>query len=201
MATHFSILAWRIPWTEKPGRLLYCVSLYIYIYIIQYCKSTILQFKKSLFKNSVTQEKRRDFSGVQGLRLRAPNVRHMRSMPGRGIRSRTPQLRVHVPQLKILQPATETRHSQINKYKYFLKENVTGEILTITFYAFSCYILMPQVTFLERLAAKQASTENGLKRWLTIKNGGLFFSPLFHIHLKSTLFLCLKRCSLYFYSQ
>ena len=21
MATHFSILAWRIPWTEKPGRL------------------------------------------------------------------------------------------------------------------------------------------------------------------------------------
>ena len=23
MATHFSILAWRIPWTEEPGRLLY----------------------------------------------------------------------------------------------------------------------------------------------------------------------------------
>ena len=22
MATHFSILAWRIPWTEKPGKLL-----------------------------------------------------------------------------------------------------------------------------------------------------------------------------------
>ena len=22
MATHFSILAWRIPWTEEPGRLL-----------------------------------------------------------------------------------------------------------------------------------------------------------------------------------
>ena len=21
MATHFSILAWRIPWTEKPGKL------------------------------------------------------------------------------------------------------------------------------------------------------------------------------------
>ena len=21
MATHFTILAWRIPWTEKPGRL------------------------------------------------------------------------------------------------------------------------------------------------------------------------------------
>ena len=21
MATHFSVLAWRIPWTEKPGRL------------------------------------------------------------------------------------------------------------------------------------------------------------------------------------
>ena len=65
MATHFSILAWRISWTDKPGRLLYCVSLYIYIYIyiyiykIQYCKSTILQFKKSLFKNSVTQKKKR----------------------------------------------------------------------------------------------------------------------------------------------
>ena len=23
MATHFSILAWRIPWTEEPGRLQY----------------------------------------------------------------------------------------------------------------------------------------------------------------------------------
>ena len=27
MATHSSILAWKIPWTEEPGRL------YIYIYI------------------------------------------------------------------------------------------------------------------------------------------------------------------------
>ena len=24
MATHFSILAWKIPWTEKPGRLRTC---------------------------------------------------------------------------------------------------------------------------------------------------------------------------------
>ena len=26
MATHFSILAWRIPWTEKPGELQSMVS-------------------------------------------------------------------------------------------------------------------------------------------------------------------------------
>ena len=138
---------------------------------------------------------------VQGLRLRAPNARHLRSIPGLGIRSRMPLLSIPLPQLKTLQAATETWDSQIYKYKYFLKEKVIGEFLTITFYAFSCYILMPQVTCLERLSTKQASTEDGLKRWLTIINGGLFFSPLFHIHLKSTLFLCLKRCSLCFYSQ
>ena len=26
MATHYSILAWKIPWTEEPGRLLYMGS-------------------------------------------------------------------------------------------------------------------------------------------------------------------------------
>ena len=26
MATHFSILAWEIPWTEEPGRLLFMVT-------------------------------------------------------------------------------------------------------------------------------------------------------------------------------
>ena len=26
MATHSSILAWRIPWTEEPGRLVYGVA-------------------------------------------------------------------------------------------------------------------------------------------------------------------------------
>ena len=46
MVTHFSTLAWRIPWTEKPGRLQsmgsqsrtrlsdFIVNIYLYIFII-----------------------------------------------------------------------------------------------------------------------------------------------------------------------
>ena len=71
-ATHSRILAWRIPWTEEPGRLQFMGSqrvrhnwvtffhppvlhTYIYIYVsyfavheklTQQCKSIILQFKK-----------------------------------------------------------------------------------------------------------------------------------------------------------
>ena len=69
-ATHSSILAWRIPWTEEPGRLQFMGSqsqtqlrdflsptsfIYIYIWVnhfavheklTQQCKSIILQFKK-----------------------------------------------------------------------------------------------------------------------------------------------------------
>ena len=35
MATHSSILAWRIPWTEEPGGL-YKYHIYIYMYIYIY---------------------------------------------------------------------------------------------------------------------------------------------------------------------
>ena len=40
MTTHSSILAWRIPWTEEPGRLQSMglqTNMYIYIYIYIYC--------------------------------------------------------------------------------------------------------------------------------------------------------------------
>ena len=45
---------------------------------------------------------------VQRLRLRAPNVGGLGSIPGQGIRS-------HMQQLKIPHAATKTQHSQINK--------------------------------------------------------------------------------------
>ena len=32
MATHSSTIAWKIPWTEKPGKLQSMGSLYIYIF-------------------------------------------------------------------------------------------------------------------------------------------------------------------------
>ena len=38
------------------------------------------------------------------------------STPGQGTRSHMLQLRVFIPQLKILHAATKTPHSQINKY-------------------------------------------------------------------------------------
>ena len=60
---------------------------------------------------------------VQHLRLCAPNAGGLSSIPDQGTRSRVPQLRACMPQLKIpltimeiLHSATKTRHSQINKY-------------------------------------------------------------------------------------
>ena len=57
--------------------------------------------------------------GVQWLRLCAPHAPGSDLIPGQGTRSHMLQLRVHMPQLKILRAATKTRHSQIN---YFLKK-------------------------------------------------------------------------------
>ena len=73
MATYSSILAWRIPWTEEPGRLqsialqrvrhawsdlahtyitesLFCAAETVQDAITQHCKPTILQLKQNLFK-------------------------------------------------------------------------------------------------------------------------------------------------------
>ena len=52
---------------------------------------------------------------VQWLRLHAPNAGGLGSIPGQGTRSYMPQLRVRMPQLKILHATTKTQHSPINK--------------------------------------------------------------------------------------
>ena len=52
---------------------------------------------------------------VQQLRLHAPNAGSPGSIPGQGTRSRIPQLRACMLQLKILCAASKTQHSQINK--------------------------------------------------------------------------------------
>ena len=54
---------------------------------------------------------------VQRLRLCTPNAGGLGSIPGQGTRSHILQLRVRMPQLKILHAATKTQHSQI----FFLK--------------------------------------------------------------------------------
>ena len=54
---------------------------------------------------------------VQWLGLCAPNAGGPGSIPGRGTRS-------HMLQLKILHAATKTWHSQVNKYIFFLMENI-----------------------------------------------------------------------------
>ena len=56
---------------------------------------------------------------VQWLRLHAPNAGRPGSIPGQGTRSHMLQLRVCVPQIKMLRATAKTWHSQINKNKYF----------------------------------------------------------------------------------
>ena len=55
MATHSSILAWEIPWTEEPGGLHsmgsqrvehYFTTEHIHILLTQHYKSTVLQLEK-----------------------------------------------------------------------------------------------------------------------------------------------------------
>ena len=52
---------------------------------------------------------------AQWLRLWAPNVGALGSIPGQGTRSHLPQLRVRMLQLKIPRAATKNQRSQINK--------------------------------------------------------------------------------------
>ena len=52
---------------------------------------------------------------VQGLGCYVPNVRGPGSILGLGNRNHMLNLSVHMPQLKILNAATKTQHSQINK--------------------------------------------------------------------------------------
>ena len=79
-------------------------------------------------------EQLRDFPGVEGQRLHAPNVGAWGSIPGQGTRSHMTQLRVLMLQLKLSHDTAEIWHSQINnKNKYWkkLKSNATqfsGEI-------------------------------------------------------------------------
>ena len=53
---------------------------------------------------------------LQTLRLHASNAEGMGSVPEQGTRCHMLQPRVHVSQLKILHAASETQHSQINKF-------------------------------------------------------------------------------------
>ena len=53
---------------------------------------------------------------VQWPRHHAPNAGALGSIPGQGTGAYMLQLRVHMPQLKILHAATKTQYSQINKH-------------------------------------------------------------------------------------
>ena len=88
MATDSSILAWRIPWTEEPGRL----------------QSMGLQ------RNDSTQHSTGTSLVVQWLRLHTSKVGSL------GTRFHMLQLRVPMLELKILH-ADKTQCSQINKKK------------------------------------------------------------------------------------
>ena len=63
-------------------------------------------------------ENRTEISGIplclvvrtQHMQCQGPSL-----IPGQGTRSHMLQLRVHMPQLKILQATTKTDHSQLNK--------------------------------------------------------------------------------------
>ena len=59
---------------------------------------------------------------VQWLRFHAPNAGGLGLIPGQGTRSRMPQLRAHMPQLKILYATTKIWHSQINNFKKYMKQ-------------------------------------------------------------------------------
>ena len=93
MATDPIILAWRILWTEEPGRLQSNRVTQIWTCLKQFSTHT----------------------GGQWLRLHAPNAGALGSIPGQGTRAHTPQLKFHMPQLKISPATTNTWHSQINK--------------------------------------------------------------------------------------
>ena len=79
---------------------------------------------------------------VQRLRLHTPNAGGPGLIPGQGTRSCMPQLRAHMPQLKILhaataamkisRAATKTRRSQINKW--ILKKNKINRSFLEQFY-------------------------------------------------------------------
>ena len=53
---------------------------------------------------------------VQWLRLLSPSAGGLGSILGQGTRSYMPQLRLHMPKLKISHVATKTQYSQINRY-------------------------------------------------------------------------------------
>ena len=91
MATDSSILAWRIPWTEEPGRL----------------QSVGLQ------RSDSTQHSTGTSLVVQWLRLHTSKVGSL------GTRFHMLQLRVPMLELKILH-ADKTQCSQINNKKKFI---------------------------------------------------------------------------------
>ena len=108
MATHPSILAWRIPWTEEPGGLLTMGSQRVG----HYRRDTHTHTHKSWGASLV----------VQWLRLFTPKAGGADSIPGQGTRSHMPKLRIRILRTKIedLHAPAKTWHSQINKNKYFL---------------------------------------------------------------------------------
>ena len=71
---------------------------------------------------------------VQWLRLLAPSAGGLGSIPGQATRFHTPQPRVHMSQLKILNASAKTRHSQISKErKIFFFLNKAGCSRTICY--------------------------------------------------------------------
>ena len=69
---------------------------------------------------------------VWWLRLYTPNAGDLGSIPNQGTISHMLQLRVCMPQLKILSAKTKTRHSQINNFfKKEKKENESRQCLVL----------------------------------------------------------------------
>ena len=93
MATHSSILAWGIPWTEEPGRL-QPMGVIRVGHDLATKSPTKLNIKKNQaeMKNTITDIKNiQEGIGtslvVQGLRLCAPNEVGPSSIPGQGLDS------------------------------------------------------------------------------------------------------------------
>ena len=66
-----------------------------------------------------------DFPGGPVVKNLPANAGDVGSIPGQGDKPHKPQLRVHMPHLKILHAITKTQLSQISKYLLFFNEGKT----------------------------------------------------------------------------
>ena len=111
IATHFSILAWKIPWTEEPGGL-QSMGLQRFGHDSHTNRSTSASSGCFFHSDGIQNPchnwskrlKGREFPGGSSVRLQEPNAGGLASIPGQGTRSYMSQLRVHMLQLKSCAP-------------------------------------------------------------------------------------------------